>query len=86
MEEVETAMKQSAFMKRLKKSRSNRAAFEKSLFRGMTHSVHASFFCHLVVRVGHTALRARSDASVDLSRSGLGEDEAASALPNASVA
>ena len=83
MEEVETAMKQSAFMKRLKKSRSNRAAFEKSLFRGMTHSVHAFFFCHLVVRVGHTA---RSDASVDLSRSGLGEDEAASALPNASVA
>lgn len=86
MEEVETAMKKSAFMKKLKKSRSNRAAFEKSLFRGMTHSVHTFFFYHLVVRVGHTAVRERSDTSVDLSWSGLGEDKASPALPNASVA
>lgn len=39
MEEVETAMKNSAFMKQLKRSCGQRAAFEKGLLRGMTFAV-----------------------------------------------
>lgn len=39
MEEVETALKNGAFMKQLKRSRGQRAAFEKGLLRGMTFAV-----------------------------------------------
>lgn len=41
VEEVETALKNSAFMKQLKRSRGQRAAFEKGLLRGMTFAVVA---------------------------------------------